>query len=185
MPHKKESTGEKIYSGTATVGRVMSVVGVVFGTVIGLIMIVVGIFMIVHHTKLTSQTQGTIEKGQNDLCTPYAKNNTTVWDCNFTVDYNVGGTAYKQNIILNDSSRSYHPGESIKIYYDPNNPDDSSNTSDETKIPGIILLVVGIVIPLGAWLWWYFARKYKAVAAAGGVAAGLDLLSGGRVGGIL
>ena len=184
MPHKKESTGDKIYSGTATVGRVTAVIGVVFGTITGLIMVIVGIFMIVHHTKLTAQTTGTIDGGQ-DFCTASSKNNAVVYNCSFNVNYKIKGKAYVKYLILTDSSIQYRDKGTINIYYDPNNPNDASNTSDATRVPGIILLVVGIVITLGAWLWLYFTRKYKAVAAAGGVAAGLDLLSGGRAGAIL
>lgn len=185
MARKKESTGEEIYSGTATFGRVMAVFGVIMGTLAGLILIPLGIYFMVHKTKLTSQTPGKIDTKSPNPCTPQSKNNTVVYDCSFNVNYTINGTQYSKLITVTDSSRQYYGGDNVTIYYDPKNPNDASITQDNTHILGIILLIVGIIIPIIAWVWWYFARKYKAVAAAGGVAAGLDLLSGGRIGGIL
>lgn len=181
MVRKRESTGEKIYSGTATFGRVMAVFGVIMGTLAGLILIPLGIYFIIHKTKLTSQTSGKIDTKSPNPCTPYAKDNTVLYNCLFHVNYTINGTQYSKLITVSDSSRPYSDGDNITIYYDPKNPNDASITQDNTHVLGIILLIAGIIIPIIAWVWWYFARKYKAVAAAGGIEAGLDLLSEGRI----
>ena len=183
MTRKRESTGEKIYSGTATVGRLTAVVGAVMGTLVGLVLITVGIVMIVHHTKLTSEVLGTVK---NPNCSSaFINDNKVAYNCTFEVAYTVEEKPYTKEITLDDSPRVYSAGDSVTVYYDPKDPSNASTNSDNTKVPGIIFLVIGIIVPIGAWLWWYFAHRYKAVAAAGGVAAGLDLLSGGRTGAFL
>ena len=181
MTRRKESTGEAIYSGTASFGRVMAVVGVVFAMIAALVMIPLGIYFIVHKTKLTSHTSG---KVNNSSCTARSENNSVVYDCTFQVSYTVGNKPYSISDTTS-GSQQYNGGDSVTVYYDPNNPANGSVNSDNTHVMGVVLLVIGIIIPTVAWIWWYFARKYKSVAAAGGVMAGLDLLSGGRTGAIL
>ena len=192
MTRRKESTTAAIYSGTASFGRVMAVFGVVIGMIAGLVMIPMGIYFIVHKTKLTSTTTGTVSgvQGVNQCSNSRIENNHIMYDCNFNVKYEIGTlvplshTDYTINVTTTDS-QEYKGGDNILVYYDPTNPSNGSITSDNTHIVGIILLILGIIIPTITWIWWYFTRKSKAVAAAGGVMAGLDLLSGGRYGDIL
>ncbi len=172
-----------LYSGTAEFGRIMSVVGVIFGIIAGLIMIPLGIYFIVHKTKLTAHTKGTV--AGTVQCDEKINNNQIVHDCSFKVNYKVGKNSYTIETSSNDSSRNYKEGDNITIYYDPSFPSDGSLFADNTHLTGIIVLIIGIIIPTISLIWWYFARKSKAVAAAGGIMAGLDLLSGGRSGGIL
>ena len=183
---RKKSIGESIYSGTASFGRAMAVVGVVFAMIAALIMIPLGIYFIVHKTKLTSQTSGTVSGTQgSDQCgSARVDNNNVVYDCTFGVKYSVENKSYNINATTSGPIQ-YKGGDSVTVYYEPNNPSNGSINSDNTDVIGVVLLVLGIIIPTVAWIWWYFARKSKAVAAAGGVMAGLDILSGGRSGGIL
>ncbi len=179
MTHKKESTGEEIYSGTATFGRVMAVIGVVIGTIAGLIMVPLGIYLIIHKSKLTSQTTGKVSGTQGtDKCSPPRIENgdTIIYDCNFDVDFDVGKNHHSISAHTS-STRQYKGGDGITVYYNPGNPSNASISSDNTHVAGIVTLVLGIIIPLVAWIWWYFARKYKAVAAAGGIAAGVEMLT--------
>ena len=190
MTKHKESTGEEIYSGTATFGRIMAVVGVVISTIAALIMIPLGIYFIVHKTKLVSTTNGTVHsvscvaKIHHDDDDDDDDDDTIEYDCSLTVNYKVGNNSYSINTNTT-STAQYKEGDTITVYYDPNNPSNAALDADNTHVIGIIILVIGIIVPLVAWIWWYFARKYKAVAAAGGVAAGLDLLSDGNMGIIL
>lgn len=184
MSRRKESTGQEIYSGTATFGRIMAVVGLVFAVIAALIMIPLGIYFIVHKTKLVSTVNGTVNVASCVAKVDHDNDDTIDYDCSLTVDYKVGGKSYSINA-NSTGGYQYKDGDGITVYYDPKNPSNANISSDNTHVVGIVLLVIGIIIPIVAFVWWYLTRKYKAVAAAGGVAAGLDLLSGGRVGGIL
>lgn len=175
MAKRKEST--TLYSGTATFGRIMAIFALVMAVIAALVMIPTGIYFIVHKTKLVSTTNGTAE---SVLCVAHQDS----YDCTLTVNYKVDNKTYHLNTTTN-SVIQYKEGDNLTVYYDPKDPSNASVESDNTHIMGIIILVIGIILPLGAWFWWYLARKYKSVAAVGGVAAGLDILSGGRMGGIL
>ena len=176
--NKKESTGEEIYSGVATFGRVSAVIGVIIGTLAGLIMIPIGIYLLTKKVKKTASTDATIE---NADCTESAQDSTISFNCTLNVNYKVGNVPYS-GVVTSSGPTHYMSGKKVKVYYDPSNPKDVALDSGKSKhIAGIILIVVGVIVPLVAWVWWYFARKYKAVAAVGGTMAGLDILSGGRL----
>ena len=64
----------------------------------------------------------------------------------------------------------------VTVYYNPNSPDKGELTSDNSKILGIIFIIVGVVIPLFAWLWLWITYKSKFAAAAGGVAGAINLI---------
>jgi hypothetical protein len=177
----KKSTGETIYTGTAKFGKIMALFALISAIILALVMIPLGIYFIVHKTKLTSNILGNVSISQ---CTSRVENNNIVYDCNITVDYKVEGKNYSLTATTSDSSE-YKKGDSITVYYNPSNPSNAAIYSDNTHIAGIIILVIGIIIPVVTLVFWLLAKKYKAVAAAGGVAAGLDILSGGKVGTIL
>ena len=106
-------------------------------------------------------------------------------DCNLTISYKVDGKSYSTT--ENTSTRvPYKDGDSMTVYYDPKAPSDGATTSDGgSTILGVIFIIIGVIIPAACWVWWYAARKSKAVAAVGGVMTGLDVISGGRTGMVL
>ena len=179
----KKSFTSKLYSGSARFGRDIALVSAILISIIGIILIIWGIILEVHKTKLTQKTSGTIEIA---TCIQKINNNNIVYSCNLTVNYSVKGHKYTLNVNNIESDSTYTENDSIDIYYDPNNPNNSALNSDKyLHTMGMIMVICGVVIPLFAWGWWYLTTRSKAVAAAGGAAAGLDLLSGGRVGAIL
>ena len=181
MTKRKNSVGSEIYSGTASFGRIMAIFSAVMATLAGLIMIPLGIYLIARKSKLTATTNATIIC--DDCCIPTAEDSNITYNCTLAVEYSVDGTQYNEPITTS-GQQNYNNVKSATVYYDPKKPSDVSLDTDNTHTVGIIVLVVGIIIPALAWLWLYFATKYKSVAAVGGVAAGLDLLSGGNIGAI-
>ena len=178
VSHKDESTGEKLYSGAATLGRVSAVIGTVVGTLAGLIMIPLGIYLLTKKIKKTATTSATVD---DRSCTESAHDSSITYNCTLNVKYKVGDTPYT-SVVTSSGDTNYGNAKTVKVYYDPSNPNNVSLDSGKSKhTAGIILIVVGVIVPLIAWIWLYFAQKYKAVAAVGGVSAGLDMLSGGRL----
>ena len=148
-------------------------------------MIPFGIYFIVHKTKLTAQTSGTVSGLPDvDKCSPKIENDNIVYNCSFEVAYKVGKKSYTTSATTS-GSQDYKGEDPVTVYYDPDDPNNASINSDNTHVMGVVLLILGIIIPTVAWIWWYFARKSKAVAAVGGAMAGLDILTGGREGSIL
>lgn len=179
----KKSFTSKLYSGSATFGRVIALVSAILISIIGIILIIWGIILEVHKTKLTQKTSGTVEIA---TCHQKIENKNIVYSCNLTIKYTVKGKKHTLNVENIESDSAYTDNDTIDVYYDPKNPNNGAINSDKyLHTMGIIMIICGIVMPLFAWGWWYLTTRSKAVAAAGGAAAGLDLLSGGKIGAIL
>ena len=145
------------YDATATFGRIMSYFQLIGGIIFGIIFIVVGV-VIMRKPPLKGSGQAKVIKVS---CT--GTNNS---QCNATVQF-VGsdGKQYTSTI-----QGSYSVGQMVNINYDPSAPSDSIAAGGmSNKTGGIIFLVVGILVLLGAIVWFYIVQKYKAAAAVSGV----------------
>ena len=187
-----KSTGSKIYSGVSTFGAIMSDIKAIIGTVFGIIMIIIGIFLENHKTVYSVLGSGTIVDDGGVICTsqlgydsnnkPYSyikcsgsctvvnKNDPTQHVITIPVDFNT-------NSIV-DGKGQYSKGNSITIYVNPNNPADFQLTSDNTTVIGVVLIILGIIMMISSWVWAYFANKYKIVGAYEGVTTGIDYIRG-------
>lgn len=76
----------------------------------------------------------------------------------------MNGTDYFNN--FNTNSINYTNDTKITVYYDPNNPNNSSLTKDDYHTVGYILLGVGILILVGSWITLWVVLHYKFAAAA-------------------
>lgn len=173
MTKKKESFGSEIYTGTASLGKIMAIISAVMATIAGLIMIPFGIYMIARKSKLTKTALATVSGAP--VCSESAEKSVITHTCAFSVTYKVGTKTYTSPLSTSGPI-SYESGNTINIYYDPTNPSDISENSDNSHVFGIILLVLGIVIPLFAWLWVYITSKSKLAAAAGGASEIMNIM---------
>ena len=103
---------------------------------LGIILIVVGIFMLSFKTENFVKTMGTVTAVQEDLDTDQNK----VYDVSFT--YTVGGTEYSNT--FEDLSDPCKVGDAIKVFYNPENPEQISNTRIAGFVP-LILMGVGVL----------------------------------------
>lgn len=170
----KKSLGSKLYSGTAAFGRIEALLGAIFATVLGLAAVIAGIYLIRHKTTLTKHVLGEVVQA---TCTPLGKDNTIKYYCDsLRVTYKIGDKSFTINSSLPERDSPIMKGDSITVYYNPSSPENGKLLSDNTHILGWALLVGGILIPAGSWLWYWLTRRYQVAAAVGGVSAGLDLL---------
>ena len=172
--------GNEIYSDSAAFGRIRAIIGVIFGTLIGLGLIIGGIFAIAHKTKLSSETIGiSVNKDNNpipiDQCGTTTTNNNTTYNCNFRLRYTVDGIDYYSQFNTHDSI-NYSNETKVTIYYDPNNPNNSSPTKDDYHTVGYILLGIGIFLLIGAWVSLWIVLHYKFAAAASGAAGAIGMI---------
>jgi len=181
----KQSTYSKIYSGTASFGAIMSDIKAIIGTVIGIIMIIVGIVLLRHKQKETMK--GTAIITNTNPCSVSAskddKGNPVInWTCNINATLlNDDGTQSNYSNIINagniqSSTPPYEYGQKISVWYDPNNKGNFSLTSDDYSVVGWFLIGFGIVAIIGSWVWAYFANKYKVIGAYEGVSTGVDFV---------
>jgi uncharacterized protein YxeA len=170
--------GDDIYSGAAEYGRFNALIGVIFGTIIGIILIVIGTIMLVKHEEPLQQIMGTIKNSDNQCKNLVDKNNDNdpFIQCYVEVSYIINGKTYNITGFTNDK-KTYKKDDKIPIYYKPSSPEKGQLTTELSgHIIGLILLVFGLFTAGGSWLWYYVTKKYQFAAAAGGVAGAYDLI---------
>jgi hypothetical protein len=173
--YNKPGQKDDFYTGVASFGRIMAVVGAVIATIIGLLMFGFGIHILVSKSNKVKTTGQTITVH----CDPWTKyeNNSSklMYKCSLAVKYLVDGKWVHGHLTV-DSGTRYTDGENINLYYDKENP---SNIGMDGPVPhnvGWLLIVLGILFVAGSWLWVYLTRKYKFAAAMQGADSGLGLL---------
>jgi len=164
---KKQSLGSEIYSDAASFGRVYAMIGAIFGTLISIMFIIGGIYIIYHKSHLKS-VNGTVIS--DSICNQLDKNSKS---CSTTYTYTINGKNYKGT---STSSNGYKKSENIKIWYDPNHPSVNPEIDIPSKTLGVVLIIIGIITVISAWVGVYLTRKYKFAAAASGVGGGIDII---------
>lgn len=163
--------GEDLYSGAAAYGKFQAGLGLVLGTIIGIIMVIVGISLANRAVSLTGKSEAILSDvvcNQIGTRSNDSKNVENVYDCQFNIKYKVNDIEYTKHILTHNSVQHYN-SESLTIYYNPDHPDDAQLNSDDTYALGYVLVAGGIVLVLGSWLWFYIATRFKFAAAAGAV----------------
>lgn len=169
----KKSTGDQIYSGVATFGRIEALIGAIIATVIGIIAIIVGIVLVANKPTKTSIVSGTITNAP--ICTEYIRDNNIYHKCPINVTYTIGGVVNAKNFTT-DGELVYQKGDNINVYYNKSNYTDASLQSDNQHVGGIIMIVIGILMIVMSWLWYYATTKSKIAAAAGGTMSIIDMI---------
>ncbi len=156
----------------------MTIIRAVLGTLVSVVLIVVGIVLIRKKGKLTSSTDsGKVTNTPG--CTSQVDNNVTEYQCNnVVVSYVVAGTTYKITFDATSSTDYRTKTSGITVHYDPTNPKDGNINPDDYTFAGWVTLVIGILIMIIVWTAMILARKYKFFAASEGVATGAGLVSG-------
>ena len=170
---EKESLGNEIYSGVAGFGRIEAWISAIIGTIIAIIAIIFGIYIIIHKGHLKSVT-GTVTKSSYGCTTTTDTNNnkTTITTiCSFNVTYTVGTQTYNKTF---SSTDTLSQGDSVTIWYDPNNPDKGEYNPAPTYV-GWLIIGIALFVSLGLWLWVWITNRSKFAAAVGGASAAIEM----------
>lgn len=174
--------GDEIYSGAASFGKFRAIIGVIFGTIIGLGIITGGIFALIHKTKLTGETTGIFVDNQNppkpilpNCSSSTNQDNNISYNCHFNVQYQVGSTTYTK-VFDTSSNINYQYQTDIVVYYDPDYPDNASLSKDDYHTVGYVLICSGIFLLIVSWITVWVVYHYKFAAAASGAAGAIEMV---------
>jgi hypothetical protein len=175
--------GDEIYSGAASFGKLRAVIGAIFGTIIGIGLIIGGIVSLRHKTKLTGKTTGTSIDNQNHPqpvpvppCSSTSdKDNNQSYQCHFKLQYQPDKKKYTK-IFDTSSSTNYADQTEITVYYNPDDPTDASLTKDDYHTVGYVFLGFGVFLLLASWIGLWIVYHYKFAAAASGAAGAIDMI---------
>lgn len=164
---------EKIYDGAASFGKVMAVFGAIIMTVITIVIFVAGIKVLTNKNPKQS-VNGTVISATCDSL-GVDRNDNPVYECSMHITYSVNGQAY--TIVIDDEreSRRYSVGDTVVVYYDPNNPSNGTINAPFTKNQAKVAMIIVSVLCLLTWLWTYAVFKVKFLAAMQGVNTGMGL----------
>lgn len=172
MTKEKQSVGEQIYSGVATFGRVWAVVSAIFGTIISIGLLILGIYIIRHKSHLLSVPGSVVEDSK---CTTSYSQQRPATTCRTKISYDVDGTNYTQTV--DTGAMNYGKSSKVTVWYSPGDPSDPE-LNPATKGMGWILIVIVFFICFGSWIWVWVTRKSKVAAVAGGAIEDVSLLTG-------
>jgi len=170
------STSDKVYSGAAQLGRVWSLIGAVFGTILAILMGGGGVYLLfIDKSKYTASTTGTVESA---TCTQHQQQNSVSYSCDVQVHYTVDNHLYVKSETLT-SGTQYSKGMSVTVLYDPQNPANAEiKPALTSKDWGFILIGVSMLVLLLSWGTYWLTRRYKSFAALEGVNAGASIVRG-------
>lgn len=175
---------QNVYTGASDFGKFTSVISAVFSTLIGLVFIAVGIYLIIEDNARQTQIQGDVQsvncpspEGDNDDITPSKGRPEN--DCLVNIQYKVDKKNFNKNFAVS-SNTSLKQGDKVTLFVDPSNPKDNivlgSNNNSET-IAGLVLISAGAFIILVGWLIVYFSYKYKFFSAVEGTSTAIKYLT--------
>ena len=168
---KGGDVSQEVYDGAAKFGMFMATIWLIVGNLIALALIIGGIYLMTRKEKYTGKTVATVKSVQ---CNTYNDGKSVTYNCSMILEYNVNGRIYSRPYQSN-SSISQYDGMLKPIRYDPANPNDYIVFPLTKYWIGVILLVIGLLIMIGAWFTWYIVRRFKTAAAAYGVGSAWDI----------
>ena len=120
---------------------------------LGIILIVVGIFLMTHNTDSYLETVGKVTEVREDIGTE----NNKVYDIIFT--YTVSGKEYSGT--FEDMSDECTVGDEISVFYDPENPDEITNGRLGGMVAPIVIGVGVLALVFGVFKTLTAFRKSK------------------------
>lgn len=170
-----DSIGNKIYSGSAELGKIQSSIGLYVAMFVSIIMICIAVYL------FTRKSDGLVDGKaivQNSQCTSHYDTHAKrmMHNCDLTVKYVVDGKEYTGKTGLT-SNTAYNIGDSVDISYDPKNPTQIRPKEVSKKLIAVILSVVALLVGGGAFLNYYLTSKSETYAAAQGAATTMNVLA--------
>ena len=179
-------------SALSGIGRANAIMGLVGAVIFNFISLPLGIHLLTRKNKYSKKVTATISipkdigpspgpSNQDDFigCELNISKNTKsgkvskIFNCYLNIEYIVNGQTYYNDITISNSTE-YKNGDTIDIFYNPDDPNDIQTQSFPTKHFGWGLILVGIIIFILA-----FARyKLKALNTLSGVATVANVSTG-------
>lgn len=185
---------EDIYTGASDFGKFTATLGGLFGTIIGLLIVGIGIYFIVEGSKRTKSIKGNITKSS---CNPkfdlpiivfpgsneeelQSKNTNdgTGSFCDITVDWVGKNDQTCTSEFTVENTKEFDIGNQITVYFDPSDPCNtgSLDSQRDSKTIGLIMIVVGVIFLLLVWLSVYLVYRFKFLAASSGVGSAISII---------
>ena len=164
-----------VYDGAAAFGVFMSIVGLIFGILTSIGLIIGGVYLIRKKNVFTSTAQASV-LGINchEVNTQTSPTRTPIMEtqCDVKITYMVNDKAI---VKFTRSTVPYSIGDVMTIRYNPNKPTDTVEELTNFKVIGYVLIGIAIFILVGVSLQYYIVSRFKFAAAAAGVGNAIQM----------
>jgi hypothetical protein len=162
---------ESMYKGTAELGRFQAKLGWYIGLCIGIIMVIVGIYLLTLDQSNLIDSTALVTKSN---CTSYVDNKQTRYNCVTDIKYTVEGKQYEKTLQLSNESMPPVVGQNFGITFDKANPAAATASQIRSSYMGLILIGVAVCIIAVTYYSYYLTSHYEVAAAAQGTGTALS-----------
>tara|TARA_B110000305_G_scaffold121605_1_gene136314 strand:- start:120 stop:638 length:519 start_codon:yes stop_codon:yes gene_type:complete len=151
------NTGNKI-------GQTIAFVRLLFAVVVALSCCSSGGFLMVRKEKYSKQVDGVITdkwSGYDNKCLPIIINDITKYSCRINFKYTVNDKEYSGSKKKEEYLIEPKIGNTIKIFYNPENPTDTSFSQGPPKLFGVGLISFACVLVMISFLLYFITKKVK------------------------
>ena len=154
-----------LYDSLASLGKIWTLIGAIFSTIVGVGMIIVGLYFLFRKPDrdLIRGTVARINDDEHGICTGQQ-----FYQCSLSIQYVYNDQNYMSKIHYSGSSE-YVIGQPIDIYVLKNNPYSIVLEPPLPKRLFYLFIAIGLVVILSGWWWYWASRKWKIVASAEGI----------------
>lgn len=163
MTEEKQSIGHEIYADSVAFGRIWAVVSAIFGTILSICILIVGISALVYKSHMKSVPAQVMEDSK---CTSEPSPQQEYDLCKTKISYKVDNVTYTPTV--NSGTTRYTAGTKVTAWYSPDSPG-NPDLNPFPKWLGWVLIIIAILIFIGVWAWVWITRKSKFAAASGAV----------------
>lgn len=152
-------------------GKIRTYMNSAMGVCLGLIFLVVGFFMEKHKAKYNVRVDAKVKSvGRCSLTQDSNNPPRNVYSCSSVqVEYkDPNDTLYKPGPIVVRSSRVLSPGNVIPLFLNKKDFSDFSQTSDDSRMMGLIFICLGLFIGAASIASVYFVNHSKIAAEVSG-----------------
>jgi hypothetical protein len=172
-----------IYTGASDFGQWTALLSAFLATLIGLLAIGVGIYLLVEDSLRTQKVQGTVESVTcSGTTSSTTSSSTSSGSCLIDVRYVVQRKTFTRKFAV-DNPTTLQKGSTVTLFVDPKDPQDNvvldigNANNNAASIAGGVLIGVGLLILIVGWIVYYLTRRYKFFAAAEGVGEAANIIS--------
>lgn len=169
---KKTTVSQQVFDYSADFGVFVTLMGLVSSIFFGVVMVIVGIYLIATKGTHSAETEGRVVDSTCNFFKDKKGQVTKLCDTVYT--YRVEKDSYKDT---RTTSKQFANDMKVDVLYDPSNPADSVIRTGWRKRGAYIMIIIAFVMVVFAAARYYIVKEYKFAASATGIGEGLSIMS--------
>jgi hypothetical protein len=158
-----------LYDGADDLGKLMSIIKLIGGIILGLVAILSGSYLIFNNNDNNFYyVPAKIADVKCNFLNKDSKNN-KMYDCKFKVEFDLDNKKNTGEFNTITSNNNYYTGQNMDITVNKFNINEITTSTIKTRTVGIIIICISLLIFGGSSLNYYLSKKNKLYSAVQGV----------------